>query len=171
MPSRSGWVLCDPLEIGSAEAWAYARQIHPLASEIGVRAAARELNVAARNAIGVYRGMQRWRGRASDERIAACCYVDPGVTPEDVAGWFGQTVSWAEQVYTELDWLRTEWPLSERCEMEGCGISPEDPSPEEISRMCDEFLRTSDIPLAKRVLTLDEFVGRWNAANLSAIVG
>lgn len=153
--------------IGSAKCWALAESLAERAIKLGVVRAAHEVDIAYQNAIYVNRLMRRWRGTAPAERIAACCYADPSTTPEDVADWFGRSLDWAERVYTRRPNLRRRWRATLLEEQSGCGYLPDDPGPMDLLRMRTHFLRHGRSTPSERVLTWDDFMGRWNAALFS----
>lgn len=141
----------DAWEIGSAEALASARYVHRLTGEMTIANAAVRAHVAMQNATGIWWLMGHWRN-PSDERIAATCFVDPTVTPADVAEWFGQPLHWAVQVYTNQKKLRRRWPAPLDRERQACGLFRNDPSPEEIRSQCRAYI-AADPDVHKRVLT------------------
>lgn len=137
---------CDS-EIGSGECLASARTLRRLADERGsVQRAALITRIAYANALAVVTLMRRWPRSVSDERIAAVCYADEGVTPDDVADWFDKPLWWAVQVYTEQDELRRRWPAARVIERQAVGILPSDPSYEAIRQGCAEIIARDPEP-------------------------
>lgn len=120
---------------------------------------------------GIVRLMQRWNRSAPRERWAAGCYVDPDVTPADVAGWFNEPLDWAEQTYTRRRRLYSRWQHTESLALAAVGRFPEDPPPEQIRERCLEVLMTSDIPRERRILTGAQFQRMWDKALLSRLAG
>lgn len=134
-------------EIGSGESLASARTLRRLADEYGsIQEAARVAKVAYTNALGIVTLMRRWPRNVSEERIAAVCYTDEGVTPEDVAGWFGKPLWWAVQVYTEQAELRHRWPAARGIERQAVGILPNDPTYDAIKQGCAEIIARDPAP-------------------------
>lgn len=120
---------------------------------------------------GIVRLMQRWNRSAPPERWAAGCYVDPDVTPADVAWWFNEPLDWAEQTYTRRRRLYSRWQHTESLALAAVGRFPEDPPPEQIRERCLEVLMTSDIPRERRILTGAQFQRMWDKALLSRLAG
>lgn len=160
---------CDPLEVGSAEALASARILMRRAGEMTIAKAAASLSLAEFNAYAIVRMMRRWNCTAPTERLAAVCYADETVEPDEVAEWFDMPLHWAERVSRRRGALRRRWTASLRDERQACGLYPEDPPPHVIKSMCEHYLLNGDVPPESRVMTHDEFARRWYAAALSTV--
>lgn len=161
----------DVWEIGSAEAWVSARYLASLYPRMTLRQIAEFTHISMPCTRGIIWLMRMWKGTAPRERWAAGCYVDPCVTPEDVAGWFGEPRHWAEQTYTRRRRLYSRWQHTKSLAEAAVGMFPDDPAPEQIRERCQEVLMTSDIPRERRVLTGAQFQRMWDKALLSRLAG
>jgi len=169
MPARRirDRTFIDVLEVGSAAAWALGPRLYELTNRIGATKSAIKLHLPKFSAAAVYGSIRSWNNTQPLERLAACCYADPGVTPEDVAGWFGRSLRWGNCVLDLRDEFRAEWPCDLETERRGCGMLADDPEPEYIKAMCQKFLASGEIPLCDRVLSAGDFTRRWRIASLS----
>lgn len=161
----------DVLEIGSAEAWVSARYITSLFPRMSLRRISETCHISTPCTRGIVSLMLMWRGTAPRERWAAGCYVDPSVTPEDVAEWFSEPLHWAEQTYTRRRRLYSRWQHTKSLAEAAVGMFPDDPTPEQIRERCQEVLMTSDIPRERRVLSGAQFQRMWDKALLSRLAG
>lgn len=157
----------DVLEVGSAAAWALGPRLYELTDRIGAAKSAIKLHLPRLSAAAIYGSIRSWGNTQPVERLAACCYADPGVTPEDVAGWFGRSLRWGKCVLDLRDEFREQWPCDLETERRGCGMLADDPEPEHIRSMCQKFLASGEIPLCDRVLSTGDFKRRWQIASLS----
>lgn len=163
--------LLDVSSIGSAESLASAKFLHRKIKEHkAVWKAAVQCRIDLNAALGIAKLMKQLPRNPPECRLAAACYADPDVTPEDVAQWFNRSLHWAELVYRYRGKLRERYPADIATERQCCGIMPTDPTPEEIAALCERFVKEDPEPF-KRVLTHEQFARRWNQASLSRVVG
>lgn len=160
----------DVSSIGSAESLASARFLYrKIREHKSVWKAAALCRIDLHAALGIAKLMKQLKD-PPERRLAAVCYADSDVTPEDVAQWFNRSLHWAELVYMHRDRLRERYPVDIATERQCCGILPTDPTPEEITAWCERFIKEDPEPY-KRVLTNEQFARRWNQASLSRVVG
>lgn len=163
--------LLDASSIGSAESLASARLLNRKVRELGsVYKAAGLCGIDLHAALGIAKLMKQLPPDPPECRLAAVCYADPAITPEDVAHWFDRPLHWAELVFRFRGVLRELYPADIATERQCCGIMPTDPTPEEIAALCERFVKEDPEPY-KRVLTNEQFARRWHQANLSKVVG
>ena len=163
--------LLDASSIGSAESLASARFLYRKIKEHkAVWKAAAQCRIDLNAALGIAKLMKQLPKNPPECRLAAACYADPDVTPEDVAQWFDRSLHWAKLVFRYRDKLREIYPADIATERQCCGILPTDPTPEEITALCERFVKEDPEPY-KRVLTHEQFARRWHQANLSRVVG